>query len=141
MLLHNADRMSMAHSIESRLPFLDYRLVEFIFSLKDSYKINEGKTKFILREALMNVLPDKIVHRYDKMGFVTPEVYWMQNFNQEFSEKLEEAATVLSDLIDKKLILSNFEKDTQKGSFSMGSFYWRVISMAAWVKLFGVKLN
>jgi asparagine synthase (glutamine-hydrolysing) len=141
MLLHNADRMSMAHSIESRLPFLDYRLVEYIFSLQDCYKINSGKTKYILREALKHILPEKIVTRFDKMGFVTPEAYWMKNHNQEFYARLEESAAVLSGLVDKEKILANFKKETEEGSLSMGSFYWRVISMASWVKLFEVRLN
>jgi asparagine synthase (glutamine-hydrolysing) len=141
MLLHNADRMSMAHSIESRLPFLDYRLVEYILSLQDCYKINRGKTKYILREALKHILPHKIVTRFDKMGFVTPEAYWMKNHNQEFYARLEESSTVLSSLVEKEKILANFKKETEAGSLSMGSFYWRVISMAAWVKLFKIRLN
>jgi asparagine synthase (glutamine-hydrolysing) len=141
MLLHNADRMSMAHSIESRLPFLDYRLVEYILSLQDSFKINRGKTKYILREALKPILPDKIANRFDKMGFVTPEAYWMKNHTQEFYEKLEEATTILQSLIDKDKTLSNFKKEMEESSLSMGSFYWRVISMATWVKLFAVQLS
>jgi asparagine synthase (glutamine-hydrolysing) len=140
MLLHYADRMSMAHSIESRLPFLDYRLVEYIFSLQDSFKINQGKTKYILREALTGILPDKIINRYDKMGFVTPEAYWMKNHNQEFYNRLEEATTVLADIIDKDTVLYNFRKDTEKDSVSMGSFYWRVLSVASWFKVFNIKL-
>jgi asparagine synthase (glutamine-hydrolysing) len=140
MLLHNADRMSMAHSIESRLPFLDYRLVEYIFSLPDNYKIKEGKTKFILRESLISVLPDKIINRFDKMGFLTPEAYWMKSYHDEFYIRLEEATNVLSVLVDKDAILLSFKKDSDANTITMGSFYWRIISIASWVKVFKVNL-
>jgi asparagine synthase (glutamine-hydrolysing) len=78
-LLHIDDRNSMAHSIESRPPFLDHRLVEFLFSLPSDAKISHGYTKFILREALKGLLPEKIRLRRDKMGFVTPAKVWFRN--------------------------------------------------------------
>jgi asparagine synthase (glutamine-hydrolysing) len=75
-LLRYEDRSSMAHSIESRVPFLDYRLVEYIFSLPDHQKINKGYTKSVLRNALGELIPQQILKRTDKMGFVTPEQVW-----------------------------------------------------------------
>ena len=79
-LLHYEDRNSMAFSIESRVPFLDHRLVEFAFSLNDSDKINQGETKYILRQSLQSILPPKIINRKDKKGFVTPgEVKWLRS--------------------------------------------------------------
>lgn len=67
----------MAHSIEARVPFLDYRLVEYIFSLSDHQKIRNGYTKAVLRESMHNVLPEQNRMRKDKMGFVTPEHVWL----------------------------------------------------------------
>lgn len=75
-LLHIDDRSSMAHSIESRAPFLDYRLVEFAFSLGPEYKIHNGMTKYILRSSMKGRLPEKVLSRRDKMGFVTPLDKW-----------------------------------------------------------------
>ena len=75
-LLRYEDRSSMAHSIESRVPFLDYRLVEYIFSLPDHQKINNGYTKAVLRNAVGDLIPKKVGARTDKMGFVTPEHVW-----------------------------------------------------------------
>lgn len=77
-LLRYEDRNSMAFAIESRVPFLDYRLVEFIFSLASSDKIRNGQTKWIMREALKGVLPEKIRTRQDKIGFATPEENWLR---------------------------------------------------------------
>lgn len=77
-LLHYEDRNSMAFSIESRVPFLDHRLVEYGFSLPVDFRIRPGKTKYILREALKEYLPHSIYDRRDKKGFVTPgEISWV----------------------------------------------------------------
>jgi hypothetical protein len=96
--------------------------------------------KLILKEALSGVPPNKITNRFDKIGFITPEAYWMKNHNQEFYNKLKEAATVLADIIDKDTVLYNFRKDTEKDSVSKGAFYWRVLSVAFWFKIFNIKL-
>ncbi len=73
------DRASMAHSIESRSPFLDYRLVEFMSCLPNDLKIRDGITKFILRESMKGILPEKIRTRKDKKGFPTPSADWFRN--------------------------------------------------------------
>ena len=75
-LFHYADRGSMAHSIESRMPFMDYRLVEFLASVPASYKMHAGWTKFIARKAFNKKLPDIICWRKDKMGWPVPEEFW-----------------------------------------------------------------
>ena len=77
-LLHIDDRSSMAHSVESRCPFLDYRLVEYAFSVPPEYKIREGRTKFLLREAMRECIPESVRTRQDKMGFPTPLRSWLK---------------------------------------------------------------
>jgi asparagine synthase (glutamine-hydrolysing) len=74
-LLRYEDRNSMAHSIEARVPFLDHRLVEFLFTLPERYKIDGARTKYVLREAMAGVLPESIRRRKDKLGFkATPSL-------------------------------------------------------------------
>lgn len=80
-LLRYADRNSMAHSREVRLPFLSHKLVEYVFSLPDEFKINNGWTKFVLRKAMSNILPESICWRVDKIGYEPPQKNWM---NTEF---------------------------------------------------------
>jgi asparagine synthase (glutamine-hydrolysing) len=75
-LIHYADRTSMAFGVESRMPFLDVRLAEFLASMPEAYKINAGWTKFIARQAFDKKLPDDIVWRKDKMGWPIPEQKW-----------------------------------------------------------------
>ncbi len=78
-LLRYADRNSMAHGCETRLPFLSHELVEFVFSLPSQYKIRKGFTKWILRESMRDQLPAGIAWRTDKIGFEPPQKKWMEN--------------------------------------------------------------
>jgi asparagine synthase (glutamine-hydrolysing) len=78
-LLRYEDRNSMAWSIESRVPFLDYRLVELALSFPTNIKLAAGQTKAILRHALHGIVPQVILERRDKMGFVTPQQSWIKD--------------------------------------------------------------
>ena len=78
-LLRYADRNSMAHGVEVRLPFLDHELVEFLFSLPSYFKIREGWTKWLLRVSMEGALPRETVWRKDKIGYEAPQQLWMQN--------------------------------------------------------------
>ena len=80
-LLKWGDRNSMWFSLESRNPFLDYRLVEHTLSLPNAKIINKGVTKYILRESLKDILPAKIYSRTSKIGFETPENIWFAKIN------------------------------------------------------------
>ena len=71
-LLKYEDRNSMAHSIEARVPFTDFRLVDYVFSIPAAYKIHRGWTKWLLRLAVKDLLPSEIVWRRDKLGFAAP---------------------------------------------------------------------
>ncbi len=77
-LLRYEDRNSMAHSIESRVPFLTTEIVEFVFSLPEEYILTEeGIGKAVFRQALRGIAPDPILDRRDKIGFATPERAWL----------------------------------------------------------------
>lgn len=77
--LRAEDRNSMAHSLEFRLPFLDYRLVRFLFSLAPDEKLNAQWNKHIMRRAMQGRIPESIHQRVDKMGFPTPFSNWIRN--------------------------------------------------------------
>lgn len=107
-LLQYADRNSMAHGREVRLPFLHHELVEFIFSLPSSFKIKNGFTKWILREAMKDQLPGSIVWRKDKTGFETPQQQWMQlpdvqDFAQEAKRTLVNKGILNAAVLHKKI--------------------------------------
>jgi len=75
-LLHYGDQSAMAWSVESRMPFLDWRLVQFLAAVPSAYKIHDGWTKWLARHAMRNTLPDAVVWRRDKIGWAIPEPAW-----------------------------------------------------------------
>lgn len=83
MLLHNEDGNSMAFSIESRVPFLDYRLVEFGLALDGKYKIRNEWTKWIVRKSCKEYLPKKVEKRKNKMGFPAPFARWLRECDEK----------------------------------------------------------
>jgi asparagine synthase (glutamine-hydrolysing) len=80
-LLHYGDAISMAHGIESRLPFMDYRLVEFAFSRPDASKLAPGRSKWLVRNYLERAGVAEIAKRSDKLGYPTPVEHWMAENN------------------------------------------------------------
>lgn len=83
-ILRNFDRVSMAHGIEVRSPFLDWRLVCYILALPSSMKVAHGYTKYILRQAMRGILPPSIRTRKSKMGFADPLTLWIKPYFQDF---------------------------------------------------------
>ncbi|MCZ2443334.1 MAG: asparagine synthase (glutamine-hydrolyzing) [Flavobacteriales bacterium] len=139
MLLHYEDRDSMAHSVESRVPFLDYRLVEHVYSLPDSYKIHNGQTKYVLREGLKDVLPREIYNRNSKLGFATPEEVWVRNDAPDvFRKRMKRAVEVADGLIGPQIMQVLDNQISGKARFDF--LPWRVISFADWIRVFGVKI-
>ena len=76
-LLRYADRNSMAHSREVRLPFLDHHLVEFVFKVPERLLLRDGWTKWIIREAFRDFVPAEISNRIDKLGYMPPQEQWL----------------------------------------------------------------
>ena len=107
-LLRFADRNSMAHGREVRLPFLNHELVEFVFSLPSQLKMHDGWTKFLLRNAMDKKLPDEIVWRKEKVGFEPPQKNWMEDHNvqdyiHEAKLKLANAGILTKNAANKKI--------------------------------------
>lgn len=135
--LHSADRNSMCHSVESRLPFLDHRLVEFCYALPDSYKISKGVSKMILREGLKDILPASIRERKSKLGFPAPEAQWMKDNASWMMKELDEHADVLGQFVLTAKVKNDFNNAVNSGSSDYAPFF-RILSFAKWMKLFNV---
>ena len=137
-LLHYEDRSSMAHSIEARVPFLDYRLIEFAYSLPDEYKIRDGETKKILRLAIQTIVPEKVRQRQDKLGFVTPEEHWMRDsHNTQFHSMLKDASVHLGLWISQTKLEDIFLSMTT-GTRPFDWSIWRIINAGIWARLFNI---
>jgi asparagine synthase (glutamine-hydrolysing) len=137
MLLHWEDRSSMAHSVESRVPFLDYRLVEFVLGLPDDYKLSGGVTKRVLRAGMSGVLPVRIRDRMDKIGFATSEEIWMRRDAPElFRQKMRHAVDVSKGLLGPACF--DMLEDMISGKRRFSFMPWRVINFGEWVDTFAV---
>ena len=140
MLLHWEDRDSMAHSVESRVPFLDYRLVEHNMALPSEYKIKDAVTKRVLRTGMSGIIPNDIRDRTDKIGFATPEEIWMRETEPKlFRDRLEKNLSKAQGLISPN-ILTHFDEMVQ-GDRPFNFLTWRVISFLEWVDVFNVKIQ
>lgn len=126
-LLRYADRNSMAHSREVRLPFLNHELVQFIFSLPASFKIKNGFTKWILRTSMLDALPSSIVWRSDKIGFEPPQQSWMQQ--GQIVEMIHESK---KKLVNQGILLNSVleEKASATAAHAANNIDWRYLSAA-----------
>lgn len=129
-LLHYMDSISMANSVESRVPFLDYRLVQFAFSLSDEYKIKNGWTKYIAREAFKDSLPHEIVWRKEKLGWPNPEKFWLYGALKTDTLDAIKNSNLLAEILGKD-VLDNFELE----SISIKDLI-RYLNIAVWEDVF-----
>lgn len=135
--LKHDDRMSMAFSLETRVPFLDYRLVEFALSLDSKYKIDKFINKKIVRDYAKEIIPDSVLNRKDKMGFISPQESWQKNeLKSEIGRAFDyiESNGLLN--LDKDFILSKY-KSYIDGKNNDWPFIWRVFCLYRWLILEG----
>lgn len=124
-LLRYADKNSMAHGREVRLPFLSHELVEFIFSLPSDFKIRNGWTKWLLRESMKYDLPEDIVWRKEKIGFEPPQFQWMQN--KKIKELIYNAK---KQLVGEKILKPGVlnKPVIPKSAYDADNYDWRYLS-------------
>lgn len=137
-LLKYEDRNSMRFSIEARTPFADdINLIEYVFKIPSSYKIHNGWTKYLMRDAMDGVIPKEIQWRRDKVGFATPEQQWfIRNSNNLKSCLIKDLQCFLNiDDINKGwhgLIASK--------NIDLTRFIWRIINLNLWYRKFFLKV-
>ena len=125
-LLHNTDRLSMAHSIEARLPFMDYRLVDFLASLPCQYKVYNGWTKYIARHTFNKKLPDIITWRKDKVGFPNAEDYWFRGELKEWMRATIQTSEILK-ILGIKTNIGFLRRIMQTSTFHNGDYHTHFI--------------
>jgi asparagine synthase (glutamine-hydrolysing) len=135
-LLHHEDRNSMAFSIEARLPFLDARLVDFSLRLPTRLKLRNGRSKFVLREAMVDVLPEAIRQRTDKMGFVTPQDRWLrETLRPQLEDLFRTRAFEQRGYWDPSRLRTAY-REYCEGRHQLGSSVWRWVSLELWHQRF-----
>lgn len=136
-LLKWNDRNSMAFSVESRTPFLDYRLVEYTLSIEPEFIINNGTTKSILRESLKGILPEAIRNRHDKVGFATPQDEWFREpvFRTFIWDILKSDSFRNRHIVDADKAGLLYEKHL-KGEINIAKDIWKCIHLELWFRAF-----
>lgn len=127
-LLRYEDRNSMNFGIESRLPFLDYQLVEFSLSLPENLKMKSGWSKYLLRKAMTAKVPDSITWRKQKIGFEAPEMLWMDRLRDYKS--VTENSAILNTIYKNKAPLTNNLH-----------LRWKLYNIASWERVYKVSAS
>src|SRR3974390_2399141 len=134
-LLMKQDQMSMSCSIESRVPFLDHTFVEFAMQVPDHLKIRNGVQKYIIKEAVSDLLPHSIIHRR-KMGFPTPLQTWLREPRSEpLLSAILERDGFLADYLDMHAVREVVDKH-RSGSHDMTDRIWRLLNLQVWADTF-----
>ncbi|MBX2912904.1 MAG: asparagine synthase (glutamine-hydrolyzing) [Cyclobacteriaceae bacterium] len=131
-LLRYEDRNSMAFSVESRVPFMDYRLIEFTMGLPENLVYRNGERKYILRKSFRGKVPDNVLARKDKMGFVSAEERWIKQEGKEwFVKQMDEIQS--NGLIRMERALDQFNR-VAEGKAGFNFDFWRMINFSAFLK-------
>ncbi|MGH7228909.1 MAG: asparagine synthase (glutamine-hydrolyzing) [Nitrospiraceae bacterium] len=133
-LLHVEDRMSMAHGLESRVPFLDHPLIELAATIPSDVKFKNGRMKHVLKNAMRSVLPESILNRTDKMGFPVPLQEWLlqPGVVQEFVRDVLSTRHALSrDLVDNRKVLNGLANEPR-----FGRRMWGLLCLELWQQTF-----
>jgi asparagine synthase (glutamine-hydrolysing) len=126
--------MTMAHSLEARVPFLDHKFAEFLVTIPNKFKLKGLVEKHILRKAMKGLIPDRIINRR-KHGFTVPIAEWMQNGLKEYVTKLLSRERISSmgfwnfEYIE-KLMEQNLNNEFYKRQL------WTIITFEIWHKIF-----
>jgi asparagine synthase (glutamine-hydrolysing) len=144
-LLRYEDRNSMAFSVEARVPFLDYRLVELAFAMPGSTKVRDGMTKVVLREAMRGILPERIRQRHDKIGFATPEGQWFRTAGREYmSDVFASRSFAERGYFDARRVADSFSAfcrtdadlpiSTLPEFWKTVNLFWRALNVELWLR-------
>jgi asparagine synthase (glutamine-hydrolysing) len=135
LLLRYVDRNAMAHGVEVRNPFLDYRLIEFAMAIPNDLKIRDGWSKWILREVGKGVLPEQVRTRTDKVAFITPEDDWLRGplkpwaSNLLFGPRLRELANYPRQAVEQ------LWNEHQSGVAHHRQNLWPWLSLGEWLTM------
>ena len=135
-LLRYADRNSMSHAVEARMPFMDHRLITFLFALPAEHKLRDGQTKVVLREAMRDIVPAPILQRKDKIGFETPEDAWFrEQFQPQLAGLFESPRPEVEAWVNMDRLSSLWHQHLA-GKVNVSRILWRVFCLENWLREF-----
>ena len=137
-LLHVEDRVSMANSLESRVPLINHKIIEYMQKIPEDIKINAGNMKYLLKTTANNILPEEIINRKDKMGFPVPLNDW---YNEHLKSYFID---IITSLKKRNLNYLNITQDFIDKLDSINTFsrkIWMLISLEIWYQQIFDKFN
>lgn len=120
----------MRHSVETRLPFLDYRLMEAAVSIPLEHKLHRGWTKYVIRKVAEPYLPAEVTWRTFKLGFEAPTSVWLKDYRQGIRREIGDS-DVLRELVDVDAVLKDFDSLRDR-------YKWGIFNLAVWARVFAV---
>jgi asparagine synthase (glutamine-hydrolysing) len=136
LYLRIEDRNSMAHSVEVRVPFLDYRLVDLLFSLPGEHKMRGPYNKYIIREAMRGKIPRSVRERQDKMGFPSPSGAWMSELQTNIRDTFNSRFARELGILNLKQIMIDFERSC-RGERQLGRELFNILQFLIWYRNIG----
>lgn len=134
-LLRYEDKNAMRFSIEGRVPFLDFELVELLFQLPDEAIIKDGWNKAILRYAVDEYLPEMITKRRNKIGFTTPEHEWFLRMKNRIYGIFMSESFANREFFNQAAVVKAFEEFIQ-GKNDDTMLFWRILNIEIWMRIF-----
>ena len=136
-LLERGDRMTMAASLEARMPFVDHELVEFVASLPDDHRVRGRTTKWVLREAMKRVIPREILTR-PKIGFSVPVQHWLRGEMRGFLlDQLLDAHSFLRAQM-RPAQIERYVNEHLSGARNHEKLLWMLLNLEIWSRAFGL---
>jgi asparagine synthase (glutamine-hydrolysing) len=132
-LLERGDRMTMAASLEARMPFMDHKLAEFVSTLPDSYRVRRGRTKYVLRQAMRQLLPDRILER-PKVGFRVPVNEWFRGSMRDYlTDMLTARQSQTSALVNQAKVSLALQEHVE-GRCNHEKLLWALLGLEIWAQ-------
>jgi asparagine synthase (glutamine-hydrolysing) len=139
LMLGYSDKNAMAHSVEARVPYFDRKLVEFAFSLPDTFKVGHGERKRILRDVARDRVPPEITERRDRMGFALPDAELIRGMWPAVRARIDEDGFRRQPCV-RPAALRRFLDDFERSRHPDARAVWRLYALAVWVAEFDVVL-
>ena len=130
-LLERGDRMTMAASLEARMPFMDHKLAEFVSSLPDTMRVRGKTTKWILREAMKQLLPSEILNR-PKVGFRVPVNEWFQASMRDYLYDHLTGPSSITNNYYHKSTLDKILHEHSNGKQNHEKLLWSLLNLEIW---------
>jgi asparagine synthase (glutamine-hydrolysing) len=133
LLLMRVDKVSMATSIEARVPFLDHRLVEYSMTIPQEFKIKNGEPKYILKKAVEGIVPNNIIYR-KKQGFAAPMNEWLRNEWSTYAENTIRESTLVKQGILQYGFIKQMIESHRRRKIDAGQNIWNLLNLVLWHK-------